>query len=90
MRLKHDLFTITNKVFHLFGLVSLPCVNPGKGITIFLSWVTLFTTFMSVYPAVHKKIFNVTFTTRRFSGVFSHWRNTLHCFIDLLFSHLKS
>lgn len=55
MRLKNNLFEITNKVFHVFGLVSLPYVNSGKGITIFLSGVTLFTTFVSVYPAVNKK-----------------------------------
>jgi len=66
MRLKNDLFEITNKVFHVFGLVSLPYVNSGKGITIFLSEVTLFTTFVSVYPAVNKKIFNMIFTTGAF------------------------
>lgn len=55
MRLKNDLFEVTNKVFHVLGLVSLPYVNSGKGITIFLAGVTLFTTFMSVYPEVNKK-----------------------------------
>lgn len=34
---KNDLFEVTNKVFHFFGLVSLLYVNSGKGITIFLS-----------------------------------------------------
>lgn len=44
-------------VFHLFILYSLLYVNWGKGITIFLSGVTLFTTFMFMNPEVNKKVF---------------------------------
>lgn len=52
----NDLFELINMVFHLFVLYALLYVNWGKGITIFLSGVMLFTTFMFVYPEVNNKI----------------------------------